>query len=119
MYYKIHLTKRKIENTSGKKYKYWLNELSQSHFKMNSTWKGYVNGSHFPISHNTGDDKVTKDYIMIIRFILELLFAFGIITAHKEYVRNRGNGDTVIHEEEEEEEEEEADNQKRIYTVNI
>ena len=83
---------------------------------MNSTLKGYVNGSHFPISYNTCDDKVTKDYIMIILFILELLFAFGIITVHKKYVRNSGRGDTVIYEEEEEEE---ADEEKRIYTVNI
>ena len=79
---------------------------------MNSTLKGYVNGSHFPISYNTCDDKVTKDYIMIILFILELLFAFGIITVHKKYVRNSRRGDTVIYEEE-------ADEEKRIYTVNI
>ena len=83
---------------------------------MNSTLKGYVNGSHFPISYNTCDDKVTKDYIMIILFILELLFAFGIITVHKKYVRNSRRGDTVIYEEEEEEE---ADEEERIYTVNI
>ena len=84
---------------------------------MNSTWKCYVNGSYFPTSHNTCDDKATKDYMMIILFILELLFAFGIITAHKRYVRNRRSGDTVIYEEEEEEEE--GDEEKRIYTVNI
>ena len=61
---------------------------------MNSTLKGYV---------NTCYDKEVKDYTMIILFIFELLVFFGVITAHKKYLKNRRSGNIVIHEEEEEE----------------
>ena len=85
---------------------------------MNSTLKGYVNASYLQSynTYNTCDDKVEKDYIMIILFILELLVAFGVITAHKKYVKNRQSGNTVIHEEKDEEEEW-GEEEKRIHTM--